>query len=337
MYAMARLLTVVAVFVVVGVSAVIGNAVGMPVGQSATLGLLVTGVTALSLHLVFGDGAADSPIRIAAFVMLLFAALGTIVAGKDMWPRANAFLLFVGGVAVEVAAFLLLTSAVTAVTQRVARSGLTKERRDLAASRGWQFVPSDASLPSMFDGVDHFVVQVPGRLLAVGPRPVPDQVRAHDVVHGEVHGVEFVVFDFFAPRRLRLPEVTTAWVVRLPHALPLFTSAEIFADPAPGSPGDLIADIGGQASNESVTTTNPAYARAVMTDDVVRFTRQHLASWWVDGRLLASTARLGHGAPGDVLVRNIEAITWLATVLSSPQVARYGSSAVQPDSRPRAT
>jgi hypothetical protein len=38
-----------------------------------------------------------------------------------------------------------------------------------------------------------------------------------------------------------------------------------------------------------------------------------------------------------VLVRNIEAITWLATVLSSPQVARYGPSAVQPDSRPRAT
>jgi hypothetical protein len=334
MYLMSRLLTVVAVFVVVGVSAAIGNAVGMPVGQSASLGLLVTGVTILSLHLVFGDGAASSPFRVAAFVMLLFAALGTIVAGKEMWPGANGFLLFAGAIVVEVLAFLLLTSLVTAVTQRVVRSGLANERRDLANSRGWQYEPSDADLPSVFNGVEHFGVHVPGKLLAYGPRPVPGEARAHDIVHGEAGGVEFVAFDFFTPRRLRLPEVTTAWAVQLPQALPLFTSAEVFRDVSGARVTSVFADVGGQGGNDSVTTKNPDYARAVMTDDVVRLTREHLGSWWVDGRLLATTARLGHGAPPDVLVRNIEAIIWLATVLSSPQIARFATA--QPDARTRA-
>jgi hypothetical protein len=336
MYVMSRLLTVFAVFIVVGVSAAIGNAVGMPVGQSASLGLLVAGVTILSLHLVFGDGAANSPFRIAAFVMLLFAALGTIAAGKEIQPDANGLLLFGGAVLAEVVAFLLLASLVTAVTQRVVRSRLANERRDLATSRGWQYEPSDADLPSVFNGVEHFGVHVPGRLLAHGPRPVPGEARAHDIVHGEAGGVEFVAFDFFTPRRLGLPEVITAWAVQLPQALPLFTSAEVFAGD-PGALGSLIADARGMGGNESVTTTNPDYARAVMTDDVVRLTRERLGSWWVDGSLLATTARIGHGATPDVLVRNIEAIVLLATVLSSPQIARFGSSTAQPGARSRAT
>lgn len=325
---MARLVTVVVVFVVVGVSVAIGNAVGMPVGQSAPLGLLLAGVTALAVNWVLGDGEIDRLVAVVSFVMLLFAALGALVTGKEMWPRANALLLFAGAIAVEVAAFLLLSGLLTAVIQGVARSRQTRQRRHLADSRGWRIQDSDAALPSALGGTDHFVAHIPGRLLVVGPRPVPEQARAYDVISGDVGGVEFAAFDFFVPRRLRPPEVTTAWLVRLPHALPLFTSAEMFRDAPDGRGGTLGAAAFGFAERDnSVTVTNPDYARAVMTDDVVAFTRQRLKSWWVDGDILASTARVRHGAPPDLLASNVEAITQLAIVLSSPRLADHAVGA----------
>jgi hypothetical protein len=152
--------------------------------------------------------------------------------------------------------------------------------------------------------------------------------------------VEFVVFDFFVPGQ-RPRVVTTAWLVQLPHALPLFTSAEMFRDAFEAQrdtlAGLVVANASPAGSDDAVTTTHPDYAHAVMTGDVVTFTREHFASWWVDGTVLASTARSDHGARADLLLRNVEAITWLATVLGSPDVARFGRERQSVYDRPPAT
>jgi hypothetical protein len=62
-----------------------------------------------------------------------------------------------------------------------------------------------------------------------------------------------------------------------------------------------------------------------MTDEIVRVTRERLPSWWVDGDVLASTARAGHGAAPELVARTAEAVTTLATMLGEPAIARSGT------------
>jgi hypothetical protein len=331
-----RLLAVATLLVIVAIGWVaftIGNLVGMPFDQAMPLSLMVVGVTALAFRRVYSYGAPDSPIVVASVVMLLFAAIGSLNPATEAWPGTNAFLLFVGAVAVEVVSYLLLGGLLAAVTRSIVRARRSKERRSLAASRGWQFEPSDASLPSALGETDHYVAHLPDNLLTLGQRPIPAGARAHAIVRGMASGVEFVAFDFFVPNQHPLL-VTTAWLVRLPHALPLFTSAEMFRDDFKAQSetlaGLVIAEAAAQASSASqagddAATLDPDYAWAVMSADVVRFTRERFQSWWVDDSVLASTARSNRGVRPDLLARNIEAITWLASVLSMPDMARYAA------------
>lgn len=325
MFFVGRLVTIVAVFAVVGVSVAIGNAVGVGVEISAPLGLFLAGVVGLSLTLALGEGAPDGLGVMVSLVILLFAALGTLVTGKELWPQANALALFAGAIVAEVVAVLLLSNLVATIRQRRVRSRQAAQRRQLAERHGWRYEPEDADLPSTLGGTERSVSYVPGQMLVVGTRDVPEEARAYDVVSGEVGGVPFVAFDFFVPqRRLEPPPITTAWIARLPHALPPFPSAELFRDAAEGRGETLTYGASGlPAREESVTVTNPDYARAVMTDDVVALTRQHLPSWWVDGDMVVTTATVGHGAPPDLLANNVEAITFLATLLGSPRMAAH--------------
>ena len=166
------------------------------------------------------------------------------------------------------------------------------------------------------------MVQLPGQLLVPGQRPIPPESQAYDIVRGDIGGVPFVAFDYCTPSRLRAPEVTTAWLVRLPRALPLFPSSEIFraaarTDLAPEVPNLPDGD-------EPASTIDPDYAAAIMTDDIVRFTREHLPSWWVDGDVLAA-ARVGHDATPELVASTAEAVTTLATLLGEPALARFGT------------
>lgn len=336
-----RLLAVATLLVIVAVGWVaytVGNVVGMPFDQTMPLALLVVGVTALAIRRVYSYGGPDSPILVASVVMLLFAAIGSLNPATEAWPRTNAFLLFLGAVAVEITAYLLLSGLLAAITRSIVRARRSKERRHLAASRGWQFEASDASLVSTLGGTDHYVAHLPDKALAFGQRPVPADARAHAIVHGEASGVEFVAFDFFVPNQ-RPITVETAWLVRLPLALPLFTSGEMFGDDLKSMSeaffGQTVAEASARASaqtgDDTSRTPAPEYARAVMSADVVRFTREQFPSWWVDGTVLASTSRSSTGARPDLLVRNTEAITWLATVLTTPAIARYQVTAATPN------
>jgi hypothetical protein len=322
--------TLLAMIAVGWVAWTIGNAAGMPFEQTMPLGLILVGVTVLSLHRVYSYSDAMSPFVVASIVMLLFAALGAINTGKEAWPQANAFLLFAGVVAVEVTAFLLLSGVLAALTRGIVRGRRSKERRDLAASRGWQFGSSDPDLPSALGSTDHYVAHLPDSLFTLGQRPVPSGARAHAIIRGQVNGVDFVTFDYVIPGERPLV-ITTAWLVRLPHALPFFASAEMYRNDLKAQSetlaGLVIAEASSQAGHDTTATPNPDYANAVMTPDVVRFTREHFPSWWVDGTVLASTARSNHGAPPELLTRNVEAIAWLATVLTSPAIARYAIGA----------
>lgn len=317
----------------------IGNLVGMPFEQTMPLGLTVVGVTALAIRRVYSYGAAGapSPILFAAVVMLLFAALGSLTPATEAWPGINAFLLFLGMVAIQVTAYLVLSGLLAAITRSIVRARRSKERRSLADSRGWHFEPSDAGLPSALGATDHYVARLPDNLLTLGQRSLPAEARAHAVIRGVASGVEFVAFDFFVPNTHPLV-VTTAWLVQLSHALPLFASAEMFRDDFKAQSETLagvviaetMARVSAQSGDDAPAPPDPEYARAVMTADVVQFTREHFPSWWVDGTVLASTARSDHGARPDLVARNIEAITWLATVLSMPEITRYAVVAPTP-------
>jgi hypothetical protein len=318
----AGLVAVIAVFAVVGLSVAIGNAVGMPVGYSAPFGVFVVGVTAVSLCRALGDR--EHPVVGLSVFLLLIAAVGAAITGKQTWPQVNALLFLAGAILVEVATIALLSGLLTVAIRASARSRHTRQRRRLADSRGWRFERSNADLPSALGGTEYFMGHIHDELLVVEPpRRVPEQARAYDAVSGEVGGVEFVAFDFFVPGRVPVSRVTTAWLVRLPHALPLFTSAEIVH--APDGLGDTLAAqfFGFAERGDSATVANPDYARAVMTDEVVTLTRQRLRSWWVDGDILAATAHVKNGAGPDLLASNIDTITRLATLLTSARISRF--------------
>jgi hypothetical protein len=336
-----RLLAIAILLVIVAIGWVaftIGNLVGMPFDQSMPLALTVVGVTALAIRRVYSYGAPTSPIVVASIVMLLFAAVGSLNPATETWTRVNPFLLFLGAVAIQVVAYLVLSGLLAVITRSIVRARRSKERRSLADSRGWQFKPSDANLPSALGATDHYVAHLPDNLFTLGQRHLRSGARAHAIVRGVSSGVEFVAFDFFVPNQHPLV-VTTAWLVQLPHALPLFASAEMFRDDFKAQSDTLAglviaqaaqASPASQAGDDAAATLDPEYAHAVMTPDVVRFTREQFPSWWVDGTVLASTARSDRGAGPDLLARNIQAITWLASVLSMPEIARYAAARTAP-------
>jgi hypothetical protein len=261
--------------------------------------------------------------------MLLLAA-GITALGKALSPDTNGFLLFVGALAVEMAVLLLLVGGLTAVTHRVVRSRRTRERRDLAARRGWSCAPTaagvDAELPAMLGATDYHVIAHLGEVV-LDPQPVPRGVRAHAVVRGEVNGITFVVFDYFLSGVFPLSAATrTAWVIELPRPLPLVTSAEVFRDfrdPDTDLVWALLL-VHATGREEPVATTDPDVARTVLTDDIAAFTRDHLPCWWVDGTVLASTAHVGYGAPPGLIASRAEKLTWLASALRTVDTGRPG-------------
>ncbi|HSK97417.1 MAG TPA: hypothetical protein VK891_12430, partial [Euzebyales bacterium] len=122
------------------------------------------------------------------------------------------------------------------------------------------------------------------------------------------------------------PKVSTAWVVRLPHALPSLTSADLLR-----LSGDKVKDPAAPAAerttdSEQSTGTDPAVdalAADLLVDEVVTVTREGLPSWWINGSVLASATHAGHRAEEVTLVTVAEAIAWLAAVLGSPELARH--------------
>jgi len=261
---------------------------------------------------------------------MLILAVGVTALGKAISPDTNGLLLFFGVFAVEVAIVVVLVGGLVAVTHRVVRSRRTRERRDLAARRGWSCAPTaagvDAELPALLGATDYHVIAHLGEVV-LDPQPVPGGVRAHAVVRGEINGVMFVVFDYFLSGVFPLSAATrTAWVVELPRPLPSVTSAEMFRDvrDADTDPVWALLLVHATGREEPLATTDPDVARALLTDDVAAFTRDHLPCWWVDGTVLASTAHVGYGAPPGLVASRAEKLTWLASALRTADIGRPG-------------
>jgi hypothetical protein len=266
-------------------------------------------------------------------MLVLAGGIATLLGAADIGP--NAPVRFAIALAAELAFFLVVIEGLTATTQAVVRSRRGRERRRLADRHGWRYDDRDADLPAALGLVhEDVVVDRSGRLVHE-LRPVSSAARAHAVVRGEARGMRFEAFDYFVPQAVPLG-VVTAWRVELPHALPRLMSSE--AECRGGSAGDAVLREtllhGATARGEELATVaRPDYAEAVLTEDVVEFSRQGFLSWWVVGNVLAATRHSDYGthrrfgATAEELVYGIEAVAWLGRILSSPGVARF---AVQP-------
>jgi hypothetical protein len=318
-------------FALLGLAATIGVAalliqLGVAVGPALTLGGFIVGVALLTAVRLRGRGAADdAPLMATGIVMLGIAAISATIMGKEVWPTANGLLLFVGAVLVEV---LLWRVVIAPLTQGVVNSRLANERRELAARHGWHFEPENADLPSLLGPTQRLVSHLAGRVIPVDA-PVPDNARARDVITGTASGVEFTALDLLVPRRLRAPKVSTAAIVRLPHALPPLTSTEVLRHA-----GVKVTQSGGATDgNDAAHATDhtaqatAALAADLLSDEVVVVTRERLPSWWINGSILASATHPGQRAEAVTLVANAQAIAWLATVLGSPELARHAVQA----------
>lgn len=209
-------------------------------------------------------------------------------------PDTNPALLIAAGLVIWLVMLIGIVGGLSAIVKSTIRGRRAKERTRLAAARGWRYEAQDADLPA--------TLVRPTKSLAV-----PARAQAYAVVHGAAGGVAFTAFDFFL--QFAPLVVTTAWIVELPHSLPRLTSAEL-------RPNALSA-------HEASAAPHPQYARDALTDELAAFTRDGFLSWWVDGRLLAATMHSRSGAPPDLFVHGIEAITWLGRFFGSPAMARH--------------
>jgi hypothetical protein len=320
----ARLYALIGLATTMGAAALLMR-LGVPVGPAVTAGAFLAGAVALAAVRLRGRGAADdAPLAATGVVMFGLSAVSAMMVGKESWPTANALLLFLAAIAVEVLLWRLL---VVPLTQGVVRSRQADERRAVAAQHGWHVEPTDADLPALLGPTRHLVSLLAGRVIPVDA-PVPDTARATDVVTGTAGGVAFTAFDLSTPRRLLAPKVSTAWLVRLPHALPPLTSAEVLRQSGvkvtdPGRAGDDDAE----HATDHTARAAAALATAVLSDDVVQVTRERLPSWWINGSVLAASTHAGHRAPDALLVAGAEAITWLASILGSPQLTAHAVQA----------
>jgi hypothetical protein len=269
-------------------------------------------------------------VRMFALGLIIAAVVKAVSGGID--PVA----LVAVTVVVEAAFLVGIVGGITALIHLVVRRRRTKERRHLARLNGWRCDARAADLPAALGDREHRLVNAHGHVFCQ-VEPVPAGARAHAVVRGEVKGIAFTAFDYFLPGVFPV-EVTTAWLVRLPHALPRFVSAEVFwsatgdASPTDGTEaGRSGVGAGAGAGEDLATRADPAYVRDVVTDELVAFTRERLPSWWVDGHVLAATTHSTYqthrqlGLSARQLGLGIEAMTWLARHLGSPTVAAHAT------------
>ena len=77
--------------------------VGVPVGMAATGAVLLVGLTLFlagrAVTNLDPDGTTGALMIVPGTVLLLVAAVSCLLLGKEYWPRANALLLFGGGLA----------------------------------------------------------------------------------------------------------------------------------------------------------------------------------------------------------------------------------------------
>jgi hypothetical protein len=274
-------------------------------------------------------------LRGAVALGVIIAAVVGVVGDVGLVP------LLVITVAIELGFLLAVVGGATTAVQVVVRRRRTKERRELARLNGWRCDARDDRLPAALGGRDYQLVDRYGQVFCE-VASVPAAARAHAVVRGEAKGVAFTAFDYFLPGVFPV-EVTTAWLIRLPHALPRFVSAELFWSPedapspwpSPSAEAEAVGAIMNRFTiadgGDLAMRSHPEYARTIATAELVTFTRERMPSWWVDGNVLVATThttlqthrRLG--ASARQLGLGIDAMVLLAGFLSSPRLAPHAT------------
>jgi len=198
------------------------------------------------------------------------------------------------------------------------------ERRRLAASRGWQFAPSDPALFARWHG---------------GPFAKDGDMRETvGVVRGDVAGVPFTAFDFRVRTKVEVTNgiwrdedwyTRTIWVMHLPAALPPVECdrARWVQKVADRALGKKPVPTGDDAFDKSFAlySSSPEFVGALLAPELRLWLRQHkITGWWLSGSDLLFTKETWFRVRSRQLVAVAEELAEMVSHFPSGIWEQYG-------------